>query len=128
VSRGLADTSVFIADTAGWPLGAMGLPDELAISVMTIGELRAGLLAASDVVTRDQRLAALTQALGLDPIPIDESVVEAWALLLVILRDGDLHMPVIDSWIAATALSLGVPLVTRDDDYVEVPGLEIIRV
>jgi predicted nucleic acid-binding protein len=37
-------------------------------------------------------------------------------------------MPVNDSWIAATAMSLGVPVVTQDEDYVEVPGLEIIRV
>ena len=38
------------------------------------------------------------------------------------------RMPVNDSWIAATAISLGVAVVTQDDDYVELPGLEIIRV
>lgn len=38
------------------------------------------------------------------------------------------RMPVIDSWIAATAMSLGVPVVTQDEGYVEVPGLKIIRV
>jgi len=38
-------------------------------------------------------------------------------------------MPVNDSWIAATAIALGLPVVTKDDDYaVEVPGLEVIRV
>jgi predicted nucleic acid-binding protein len=37
-------------------------------------------------------------------------------------------MPVNDSWIAATAISLGVPVVTQDEDYVEAPGLEVIRV
>jgi predicted nucleic acid-binding protein len=37
-------------------------------------------------------------------------------------------MAVNDSWIAATALSLGVPVVTQDHDYVAVPGLDVIRV
>jgi predicted nucleic acid-binding protein len=37
-------------------------------------------------------------------------------------------MPVNDSWIAATALALDVPVVTQDDDYVEVEGLEVVRV
>jgi predicted nucleic acid-binding protein len=33
-----------------------------------------------------------------------------------------------DSWIAATAMSLRVPVGTQDEDYVEVPGLKIVRV
>ncbi len=37
-------------------------------------------------------------------------------------------MPVNDSWIAATAMAHGLPVVTQDDDYVDVPGLEVIRV
>jgi predicted nucleic acid-binding protein len=37
-------------------------------------------------------------------------------------------MPVNDSWIAATAMSLGIPVVTQDDDYVELGGLEVLRV
>ena len=37
-------------------------------------------------------------------------------------------MPVNDSWIAATAMAHGLPVVTQDDDYVAVPGLAVIRV
>ena len=44
------------------------------------------------------------------------------------MRDTGKRMPVNDSWIAATAMSLGVPVVTQDEDYVEVVGLEVIRV
>jgi predicted nucleic acid-binding protein len=104
------------------------LPEDLAISVVTVGELRAGVLAAADVETRDRRLATLTEALALEPIVVDQSVAEAWARLRVVLRDRKERMPVNDSWIAATAISLGAPVVTQDDDYVELPGLEIIRV
>ncbi len=128
MSRGIADTSVFIARESGRPLAETDLPDELAISVITIGELRAGVLAAVDVETRDRRLATLSEALALDPLPVDQAVAEAWARLRVLLRDMQKRMPVNDSWIAATAISLAVPVVTQDDDYVEVPGLKIVRV
>ena len=128
MSDGLADTSVFIARESGRPLRAEALPDRLAVSVVTIGKLRAGVLAASDLATRDRRLAALTAALVLEPVPIDEEVASAWARLRVLLRDLGLRMAVNDSWIAATALALGVPVVTQDDDYVEVPGLPVIHV
>lgn len=37
-------------------------------------------------------------------------------------------MPVNDSWIAATAIALGVPVVTQDDDYDGAPGLDVIKV
>jgi hypothetical protein len=61
-------------------------------------------------------------------VPIDEEVASAWARLRVTLRDLGLAMPVNDSWIAATAIALGVPVVTQDDDYVDVPGLQVIHV
>jgi predicted nucleic acid-binding protein len=128
VSRGLADTSVFIAHESDRPLQADSLPDEIGASVITIGELRAGVLAAADVETRDRRLATLTQALALEPIPIDGGVAEAWARLRLLLRDSQQRRPLNDSWIAATALSLGIPVVTQDDDYVDLPDLAVIRV
>ncbi len=128
MTRGIADTSLFIARESGRPLTRTQLPDELAISVITVGELRAGVLAAVDVETRDRRLATLSEALALDPLPVDQPVAEAWARLRVLLRDAQKRMPVNDSWIAATAISLGVPVVTQDDDFVEVPGLAVLRV
>lgn len=128
MSDGLADTSVFIANEQGRLLRREALPERLAVSVITIGELRAGVLAATDIDTRDRRLATLTNALHLDPVPIDEAVAEAWASLRVRLRDLGFRMPVNDSWIAATAIALRVPVVTQDDDYVDVPGLAVIHV
>jgi predicted nucleic acid-binding protein len=127
VTRALADTSLFIARESGRTLAQVDLPDELAISVITIGELRAGVLAAADIPTRDLRLATLTEALAFEAIPIDQAIAETWARLRLLLRDGGFSMPVNDSWIAATAMTLGVPVVTQDDDYVEVAGLSVIR-
>jgi predicted nucleic acid-binding protein len=128
VSRGLADTSVFIARESGRALETQALPDELAVSIITIGELRAGVLAATTVAVRDRRLATLTAALRLEPVPVDDAVAAEWARLRVLLRDSGQRMPVNDSWIAATALALGVSIVTQDDDFPDLADLHVTRV
>ena len=127
MTAGIADTSVFIARESGRALDVSALPDDLAVSIITIGELRAGVLAAADIDTRDRRLATFSAAQSLDPIPIDEPVADAWGRLRILLRDSGQRMPVNDSWIAATAIALGVAIVTQDDDYVDVPGQLVIK-
>ena len=128
MTRGLADTTVFIARESGRQLDESSLPGELAVSVITIGELRAGVLAANAVRVRAQRLATLTVAMRLDPVPVDEDVAAQWGRLRVLLRDSAQRMPVNDSWIAATAMALNVPVVTQDDDYVDLDEVAVIRV
>ena len=128
MTEGLADTSFFIASESGRPLRAAEVPDRLSVSIVTIAELRAGVLMAADLETRDRRLSTLTVALSLDPHPIDDRVAEAWARLRVGLANASLRMPVNDSWIAATAMAHGIPIVTQDDDYVDIPGLAVVRV
>ncbi|MEZ5237443.1 MAG: type II toxin-antitoxin system VapC family toxin [Microthrixaceae bacterium] len=128
MSRGPADTSVFIARESGRALDTQALPDELAVSVITIAELRAGVLVAGTLERRDRRLATLTAALRLDPVPVDDAVAAEWARLRVLLRDTGQRMPVNDSWIAATALALGVPVVTQDDDFPNLEDLDVTKV
>ena len=128
MSRGLADTSVFIADKSGRPLVADRLPDELGVSIVTVAELRAGVLAAASAASRARRLATLERALELDPVPIDDAVARAWAELRVSLRDAGQRMGVNDSWIAATAIALGISLVTQDAAIPAVAGLDVVVV
>jgi predicted nucleic acid-binding protein len=124
----VADTSIFIARESARPLDLGLLPDELAISVITVGELRAGVLAAEDSRTRVRRLDTYRRALSFDPVPIDESIAESWANLRVLLREAGARMAINDTWIAATALALDLPLVTQDDGYVGLEELQVIRV
>ncbi len=128
VTAGLADTSVFIARESGREMDVDALPEQLAVSAITIGELRAGVLAASDIDTADRRLSTLQAAMTLDPIPVDEHVAAAWARLRVVLRDAGRRMGANDSWIAATALAHDLAIVTQDNDYDDIPGLEVVRV
>lgn len=128
MSHGLADTSLFIARETGRPVRSDALPDRLSVSVITIGELRVGVLHASDIVVRDRRLSTLASALALQPLPVDGDVAAAWARLRVTLRERGLAMPINDSWIAATAIAHGVPVVTQDADFLELDDLDVIRV
>lgn len=129
-ARGLLDTSVFIARESR-DLDLDGLPDEVAVSVITHAELSAGVLAAKDVETRARRLVTLTAVADLHPLPIDTSVAEAWAKIRVQLALAKRRANVNDMWIAATALALDVPVVTQDADFdvmAELTGLAVVRV
>lgn len=127
LTRGLLDTSVLIAFERQRRLRLDLLPARSAVSVVTLGELRVGVLAA-DPSSRAPRLATLERALVLAPLLVDDPVAEAWAVLRTALRSTGRRMPVNDSWIAATALAHRLPVVTQDDDYDDVPGLTVIKV
>lgn len=96
--------------------------------MITVGELRLGVLSALDGPTRARRLETLSRAEALDPLPVDASVANAWAVLRLALRDQGKRMPLNDSWIAATAIANDIPVVAQDADYDEAPGLDVIRV
>jgi predicted nucleic acid-binding protein len=123
----LADTSLFIAVEQDRPLSSRP-PERVAVSVVTVGELRLGVLAAQDGPTRARRLETLSAAAALDPLPIDEGVAHAWATLLLALRDEGKRMPINDSWIAATAIANDLAVACQDGDYDDIPGLRVIRV
>lgn len=124
---GLADTSLFIAVEQARAFAGVP-PDRITVSVITIAELRLGVLAAADNATRARRLETLTRADALEPIPIDRSIATAWATLRIALRDAGRRMPLNDSWIAATAIAREIPVVTQDADYGDIPGLTTIRI
>jgi len=122
----LADTSLFVAIEQGRPLRAAP-PSSVTVSMITIGELRLGVLAARDDAARALRLRTLTRALSFDPVPVDDPVAAAWAELRAALRAAGRKMPSNDSWIAATAIAYGLSVATQDDDYDEVPGLDVVK-
>ncbi|MEP7224386.1 MAG: type II toxin-antitoxin system VapC family toxin [Actinomycetota bacterium] len=125
----LADTSAFIAREQGRaPAPPPGEADEIAVSIVTVAELRLGVLLAGDVVSRSTRLATLQLAEALEPLPIDDRVGAAWARLVATLRAVGKRMPINDSWIAATALAHDLAVLTQDADYDVVPDLRVIKV
>ena len=129
--RGLLDTSVLIAGESGRALDEALLPEEAAVSAVTVGELHVGVLAARGVEMRARRLATLEAVGAIEVLAIDEEVAASWALLRVDLAESGRRLNVNDLWIAATALAHRIPVVTQDDDFSPVAGasgLQIIRV
>ncbi|MFZ0041253.1 MAG: PIN domain-containing protein [Solirubrobacteraceae bacterium] len=116
-TAGLLDTSIFIAREDGRPLGE--LPDRVAVSVVTFGELALGVLSAEDDATRSRRADTLALARSADPIPVSEAVMIAWSRLVADCRAAGIQRAVklTDALIAATAIERGLPVVTQDDDF-----------
>ena len=133
MSRAVLDTSVFIAAEQGRALVRV-LPAEVAVSVVTIGELQLGVLATDDSDLRARRADTLALARSADPLPIGEPVMVAWARLVNDCRTAGIHRTVrlTDALIAATAIEHGLPVITQDDDFAQLARahapLDVIRV
>lgn len=127
----LLDTSVLIARENGRPLDVDGLPDEAAVSVVTLAELHAGVLAAADTATRARRLATLEAASLVEPLPVTAEAARRWAELRVRLAETGRRAKLNDLWIASVALANSLDVVTQDDDFdviEECGGPTVIRI
>ncbi|HXN38214.1 MAG TPA: PIN domain-containing protein [Solirubrobacteraceae bacterium] len=129
MSRAILDTSVLIAREQERPLGRP-LPQDVAVSVISIAELEIGVMVARDAKTRGQRLRTLTEVRSLTgALPIDERTASAYAQLAAsVLAEG--RKPRIhDTWIAATALVYDAEIWTQDTDFSEfAEAVPVIRV
>jgi len=111
VSAGLLDTSVWIAGEVGRPVERDLLPDEALVSVITLAELQAGVLAAPDTATRSRRMATVSALASVRALPVDAATALRWAELRVRLHEAGSGANVNDLWMAATALVNDVPVV-----------------
>jgi len=121
--RGLLDTNVAV-DLGRLPPSS--LPLRSAVSAITLAELAAGTLAASDAQERARRQEHLLVIEGnLDVLPFDEQAARAYgrvyAAVALAGRKPRGHRTV-DLLIAATACAYGLPLFTSNP--VDFAGLE----
>ena len=126
--RALADTSIFVGLEATRFDISRFADFEWGVSAVTLGELRLGVLKAQNPEAASRRLSTYQLAQRFEALTVDEAVSEAWALLISRLRAAGRRAPINDSWIAATAITHGVPIVTQDSDYDAMPGVEVIRI
>lgn len=127
--RGLLDTSTVIL------LGGLDpaeLPDEPAISAITLAELSVGPLAADTESERQARQAHLQQAESdFEPIPFDSDAARAFARVATAIRRRGRKRAAraFDALIAATALAQDLPLFTcNPDDFTGIDALEVVAV
>lgn len=103
------------------------VPDTLYLSVITLGEIRQGV---EQLRKRDDRQAQilskwlddLTRLYGDRLLPIDGGVADEWGRLRAIRS-----LPVIDTFLAATARVHSLTLVTRNEKDFKGLGLEILN-
>lgn len=113
-ARGLLDTSVVVEHDVVDP-GA--LPDESAISAITLAELAAGPHATSDDEERSRRQDRLQWAAATwDPLPFDADTARAYGRVFAAARQAgrSSRTRVADLLIAATAAANGLDLYTRN--------------
>jgi len=116
--RGLLDTSICVGDEHGRARETDRLPDEAAVSVVTLAVLELGVQLASDEIVRAQRLRTLRAThRTYVALPIDESVTSACAELIAVARQAGRRARVMDAWIAATARAHDVAVYTKDADF-----------
>ncbi len=113
VIHALLDTSAVIASPDAISLRS---DDTAAISVITLGELLAGVRLAGDPSARALRQARLAAVrASFVPLPVDEPIAESYGELLSIARPGRRASKATDLLIIATAWATGRTLVTLDD-------------
>ncbi|MGI8440007.1 MAG: PIN domain-containing protein [Thermoleophilaceae bacterium] len=123
---GILDTSVFVAREHERPLAA--LPAEGRVSVITVAELRVGVLVASESSVRAQRMRTLTEVETLAAVPVDDDVAREFAEVVAEARRQGRRPKILDSLIAATARALDVPVYTQDADFDEILGVQVVHV
>lgn len=123
----LYDTSVLIAMETGEPMSDFPHGD-IAVSVMTIGELELGLhlAAAPDRSLRVETIAELEHEWN--PLPVDLRVIRRYATIVADCRRRGVRAGVADAIIAATASVHGYGVVTRDRDFTRFEGIDVVIV
>lgn len=129
MASGLADTSAVIDWDVPGVLEAM--PDDIAVSALTLAELAAGPHLSGDPAERARRQVRLQQAeSAFDPIEFDRAAARSFGLIVAaVTASGRSHRSrIVDLLIAATAHANDLELYTRNpDDFAGLESLISIR-
>lgn len=118
-------------DASLWRKAMVGL--EVVIAQQTRAEVLYGMRLSHWATAKKDKV--LSQLDATPTIPIDEKVIEAWVELRAAcqlrrptphpLHNSKQHGG--DQWIAATAISLGAPLLSLDGGFKDAPGLRLLE-
>ena len=103
--------------------------DNCFVSVLTLGEIRKGVERLAPSARRERFKQwlefALPNRFGNNVLHVDLEIADRWGRLTV--EQARTPRPIVDSLLAATALTHGLTLVTCDTDLIGIPGLEIFN-
>ena len=114
MTRVLVDTSAYSAFFRGHA-GVKALfqkVDEIVLSPIVLGELRAGFIAGARRRKNEHELELFLKSLRVSIAPVDEETSERYAAIVHGLRVAGTPVPTNDIWIAASAMQHGLRVVT----------------
>jgi predicted nucleic acid-binding protein len=101
---------------------ALARAQHLALPVVVLGEFLYGIAGSRHRAAYEEWLEANLACF--DVLPVTEATATAYASLRAALKQSGRPIPANDAWIAALALQHRLPVVTRDEHFDAVPGLQ----
>lgn len=106
-------------------------PDTLYVSVLTIGEIRAGIASLANGARRTRLEVWLTKDLAQwfagRMLIVDAEIADRWGRMRAQYISAGLILPVVDGLLAATALQHNLILVTRNTRHVSATGVPVFN-
>ena len=94
--------------------------DEISLSAVILGELKAGFARGRHREKNAQELARFLVSPRVRVLEVDEETSDRYAVILNSLRSSGTPIPTNDVWIAATAMQHGLRVVTTDQHFLKV--------
>lgn len=107
------------------------IEESLFLSVLTIGEIEKGIVKLSASKRKTDLsifLETLLARFDRRIIPLDTTIMRRWATLTGSLEKKGRVLPIIDSFIAATALENDLTVVTRNEVDFALTGVKILNI
>ena len=116
MTRLLLDSSAYIAFKKRHPEVIETLPqtEEIWMSPIVLGELRAGFLQGSKRESNERELRMFLES---SRVSVDEETSDRYATIRVALKKAGTPVAANDIWIAASAMQHGLPILTSDRDF-----------
>lgn len=127
--RLLLDTNRYDDMNSGEPdvVQRLSIASEIWVSLVVIGELRAGFRVGSRRQQNERFLARFLSKPQVNALIPSEETTEYYATVVAALRNRGRMIPTNDIWIAAQAMQHNLTLDTRDAHFRQVKGLRLVE-